>query len=73
VAAVITALRAWRLEHARQRGVAPFVILHDRTLTAIATSLPRSSDQLHAVPGIGPGKLAAYGETILALVAAARS
>jgi len=73
VAAVITALRAWRLEQARQRGVAPFVILHDRTLTAIATSLPRSIDQLHAVPGIGPGKLAAYGETILALVAAARS
>jgi ATP-dependent DNA helicase RecQ len=71
-AAVIAALRAWRLEQARQRGVAPFVILHDRTLTAIATSLPRSIDRLHAVPGIGPGKLAAYGETILALVAAAR-
>jgi len=72
VAAVIDALRAWRLEHARRRAVAPFVILHDRTLTAIATSLPRSIDQLHAVPGIGPGKLAAYGDAILALVAAAR-
>jgi ATP-dependent DNA helicase RecQ len=72
VAAVIDALRAWRLEHARRRAVAPFVILHDRTLTAIATSLPRSIDQLHAVPGIGPGKLAAYGDALLALVAAAR-
>jgi superfamily II DNA helicase RecQ len=72
VAAVVNALRAWRLDLARQRAVAPFVILHDRTLVAIATSLPRSIDQLGDVPGIGPGKLAAYGDAILALVAAAR-
>ena len=73
VAAVVAALRVWRIQHARQRAVAPFVILHDRTLVAIATSLPRSNDELRAVPGIGPGKLAAYGDTILALVAAAMS
>jgi superfamily II DNA helicase RecQ len=69
--AVIDALRAWRLAQARRRAVAPFVILHDRTLTAIAASLPRSIDELHGVPGIGPGKLAAYGESILTVVAAA--
>jgi ATP-dependent DNA helicase RecQ len=66
---VVDALRAWRLEEARRRAIAPFVILHDRTLVAIATSLPRSMAELHSVPGIGPAKLTAYGEAILAVVA----
>jgi ATP-dependent DNA helicase RecQ len=69
VAGVIDVLRAWRLDQARQRAVAPFVILHDRTLVAIATVLPRSLDELEDVPGIGPAKLAAYGDAILAAVA----
>ncbi|MBI3261610.1 MAG: ATP-dependent DNA helicase RecQ [Acidobacteria bacterium] len=65
---VVATLRAWRLEEARKRAIAPFVILHDRTLVAIATTLPRSSAELHAVPGIGPAKLAAYGDAILAVI-----
>jgi ATP-dependent DNA helicase RecQ len=68
-AGVSDALRAWRIEQARRRGVAPFVILHDRTLDAIASSLPRSLEELHRLPGIGPAKLDAYGDTILSLVA----
>lgn len=67
--AVVEALRAWRLDQARQRAIAPFVIMHDRTLAAIATSLPRSIAELHAVPGIGSAKLAAYGDAILSVVA----
>lgn len=59
------------LEQARRRAVAPFVIMHDRTLAAIATSLPRSIAQLDAVPGIGPAKLAAYGDAILSVVTSA--
>lgn len=67
--AFVDALRAWRLEEARRRAIAPFVILHDRTLVAVATSLPRSMADLRAVPGIGPAKLTAYGDAILAVVA----
>jgi ATP-dependent DNA helicase RecQ len=67
--AVVSALRQWRLDEARRRALAPFVILHDRTLVAIATSLPRSRAELSSVPGIGPSKLAAYGDGILAIVA----
>lgn len=69
LAAVVDALRGWRLEEARRRAIAPFMILHDRTLTAIAASLPRSMDELHAVPGIGAATLAAYGDAILSVVA----
>ena len=65
---VVETLRAWRLAEARRRGIAPFVILHDRTLTAIATALPDSAETLADVPGIGPAKLAAYGESILTLI-----
>jgi ATP-dependent DNA helicase RecQ len=67
--AVLNALRRWRLEEARRRAIAPFVILHDRTLVAIAASLPRSNSELGAVPGIGPAKLAAYGDAILSTIA----
>ncbi|MGH9257198.1 MAG: RecQ family ATP-dependent DNA helicase [Vicinamibacterales bacterium] len=67
-ATVVDALRVWRLAEARRRAIAPFVILHDRTLAAIAAALPRSSTELEAIPGIGPGKLAAYGHAILSVV-----
>lgn len=68
--AVAEALRAWRLREARERRVAPFVILHDRTLDAIAAALPRSTAELGTVSGIGPAKLSAYGDAILAIVGA---
>ena len=35
---------------------------------AIAVELPDSAEALAEVPGIGPGKIATYGEAILALV-----
>ncbi|HEY5618647.1 MAG TPA: ATP-dependent DNA helicase RecQ [Vicinamibacterales bacterium] len=67
--AVVDALRAWRRDEARRRAVAPFVILHDRTVVAIAALSPRSMAELHTVPGIGPAKLAAYGDAILTVIA----
>jgi len=69
----VEALRAWRLHEARRRAIAPFVILHDRTLVAIAALGPRSVDELLAVPGIGPAKAASYGEAILSVLASATS
>jgi ATP-dependent DNA helicase RecQ len=67
---VFAALRAWRTDRARERAVAPFIVMHDRTLAAIATSLPRSIDDLSDVPGIGPAKLSADGDAILSVIAA---
>jgi len=68
-AGVSDALRAWRIEEARRRGVPPFMILHDTTLEAIASSRPRALDDLRGLPGIGPAKLERYGGAILSLVA----
>ncbi len=62
------ALRVWRLAEARRRGIAAFIILHDRTVAAIAAELPNSVGTLAEVPGIGPAKLEAYGQSILTVV-----
>ena len=71
--AVTEALRRWRLDEARRRGIAPFIILHDRTLLAIAAATPRSTDALLDIPGIGPTKLAEYGDAIIAVVASVKT
>jgi len=68
---VFHALRRWRLDQARERAVAPFIVMHDRTLESIATSLPQSLDELSDVPGIGPTKLSLYGDAILSVIASA--
>jgi superfamily II DNA helicase RecQ len=71
--AVVDALREWRREEARRRAVPPYVILHDRTLLAIAAMMPRTAEALLDVPGIGPARMAEYGEAIIAVLAAVRA
>ncbi|MEZ0336481.1 MAG: HRDC domain-containing protein [Gemmatimonadales bacterium] len=46
----------------------PYVIFQDRTLAAIAAAQPAAVDELSRVKGIGPAKLAAYGEELLRLI-----
>ena len=70
---LVEALRAWRLGEARQRAVPPYVILHERTLLAIAAAVPSTADELLDVPGIGPAKRAEYGEMIVGVLRAARA
>jgi ATP-dependent DNA helicase RecQ len=60
-------LKSWRTEEARRRSLPPYVIFHDRTLAAIAAAPPSVSDDLARIKGVGPAKLAAYGEAILKL------
>ncbi|HUR21604.1 MAG TPA: ATP-dependent DNA helicase RecQ [Vicinamibacterales bacterium] len=62
---VLNALRAWRRDEARTRAVPAYVVLHDKTIDAIARERPRSAADLGEISGIGPAKLAAYGEAIL--------
>jgi len=65
------ALRSWRLEEARDKGVPPYVIFHDRTLAAIATERPTSPDALRELNGVGEKKAALYGGAVAELVSAA--
>jgi len=67
---LLGALRAWRSEIARTRGVPAYVVLHDATIDGIASSRPATLSQLRNIPGIGDKKLEHYGEQLIALVKA---
>jgi len=62
------ALRSWRLEQAREQGVPPYVVFHDRTLIEIASREPLNLEALGGVAGVGQAKLDRYGEAVLAVL-----
>jgi ATP-dependent DNA helicase RecQ len=64
----MTALREWRLTTARSDGVPAYVVASDALLIEIADQRPTTIPALRRVKGIGPSKLARYGEEILAIV-----
>jgi ATP-dependent DNA helicase RecQ len=65
---LLARLKSWRTEEARRKGMPPYVIFHDSTLMALAAARPRSQEALRRVRGIGPAKLDAYGDALLALL-----
>jgi ATP-dependent DNA helicase RecQ len=69
--ALVAALRQWRSDMARQRGVPAYVVLHDSTIDGIASARPTTLDQLRGVAGIGDKKLEHYGGELIAMVRAA--
>jgi ATP-dependent DNA helicase RecQ len=66
---LLARLKGWRTEEARRRGVPPYVVFQDRTLAALAAVRPTRIEELGEVKGVGPAKLASYGETLLRLLA----
>ena len=62
-------LRQWRLERSKADEVPAFVVFSDATLRELARRRPTTDEALLAVPGIGPAKLAAYGEALKPLLA----
>jgi ATP-dependent DNA helicase RecQ len=69
-AALHTALKAWRSEVARKRGVPAYVVLHDSTIDGIAAVRPATLNELRGIAGIGDKKLEHYGDELIALVKA---
>ena len=65
ISARFEALRRWRLEVARSSEVPPYVVFHDKTLVEIARRNPTSSASLVLIAGVGPAKLARYGQSLL--------
>jgi ATP-dependent DNA helicase RecQ len=67
--ALFEALRAVRKELAEADGVPAFVVLADKALREIASTRPRTLEELLEVNGIGPVKAERYGSQFLAVVA----
>ncbi len=66
--ALVEALRAWRTQKAREAAVPAYVILHDKTLHALADARPGSHRELLALPGLGPVKVQRFGDDLLEVV-----
>ncbi|HEX5338833.1 MAG TPA: DNA helicase RecQ [Gallionella sp.] len=62
------ALKAKRMELAREQGVPPYVIFHDSTLLEILNQRPGSLTELGAISGVGQAKLTRYGDEFLRVV-----
>jgi len=59
------ALKAKRMELAREQGVPPYVIFHDSTLIEMMSLRPRNLTDMARVSGVGQAKLARYGDEFL--------
>ena len=68
---IFDALRLWRTQLAKSRGVPPYVIFHDRTLAEIARERPSSAEALREISGVGEKKAQAYAGDVARIVAEA--
>ena len=70
-AALLDALKALRLEIARERGVPAYIVFPDRTLLDMVRRRPRTEAEFAEVNGVGAAKLKEFAAPFLAAVAAA--
>lgn len=66
--ALFERLKTLRRDLAAERGVPAYVVFSDATLLEMAAYRPRTLGQLAAISGVGPTKLARYGEAFLAVL-----
>jgi superfamily II DNA helicase RecQ len=65
-------IKEWRAAEAKRLGVPAYLVLHDRTLTAIAQTRPANPKQLLEISGMGPAKAEHFGEALLGLCGTAK-
>jgi ATP-dependent DNA helicase RecQ len=63
-------LRTWRRATSLEEGVPAYVVFGDRTLRELARRNPATTQTLAGVSGVGPAKLARYGDEVLRVLAA---
>jgi ATP-dependent DNA helicase RecQ len=62
-------LRALRKRLADAEGVPAYIVFSDAVLRGMASTLPRTRQDLATIPGIGPVKLERYGRVFLEEIA----
>jgi ATP-dependent DNA helicase RecQ len=63
------ALKAKRMELAKEQGVPPYVIFHDATLIEILNQKPQDLNAMGLISGVGQAKLERYGAAFLEVIA----
>ena len=67
--ALAASLREWRAAEAKRLRVPAYVVMHDRTITALAQARPSNPRELLEIDGMGPAKVEKFGEALLGLCA----
>ncbi|MFG3478456.1 ATP-dependent DNA helicase UvrD2 [Streptomyces chengbuensis] len=62
-------LREWRSEQARELGQPAYCVFTDKTLMAIAETVPGTEGELAGISGVGGRKLDRFGADVLAICA----
>ncbi len=65
--ALAARIREWRAAEAKRLKIPAYVVLHDRTMEALAAARPRNPRELLAVVGMGPAKVERFGQELLRL------
>ncbi len=65
-------LRDWRMETATDEKIAPFQVMHQKTLVQIVIQLPDNPDDLLKVKGIGKQLAERYGDDIISIISSYR-
>jgi len=60
-------IREWRAGEAKRLRVPAYIVLHDRTLEALAHGRPKNPRELLEIDGMGPAKVERFGEELLRL------
>lgn len=63
-------LREKRTNLAKNQGVPPYLIFHDKTLLEMAQRKPQNEEQFLALNGVGHAKLERYGDAFLSILCA---
>jgi len=67
--ALAARIREWRAAEAKRLKVPAYVVMHDRTIAALAAARPGNPRELLGIDGIGAAKVERFGEEILRLCA----
>jgi ATP-dependent DNA helicase RecQ len=62
---IFQSLRRFRMNAADNQHLAPYQVLHDKSIREIAIMKPKNLDQLAFIHGFSPGKIDKYGAEIL--------
>ncbi len=65
---LLETLRRWRANEGAKQGVPLFRVLSNKSLEDIARRRPDSAEAMLKVHGVGPGKLAEYGQELLEIL-----
>lgn len=65
---LLSALKVLRMTLAKEQGVPPYVIFHDKTLEEMADRRPQNETEFRYISGVGESKLDRYGHDFIELI-----